>query len=101
MSFKNVVSRMDAACARKLGEVAIYDDGNGARKIRAIVDRDVEQLGAYDTHGSVRRHEASLLVSEAPNPKRGHTLEIENGRFIVDGIVSNDGYMVRVYLNED
>ena len=96
MSFGKAFSRMDAAIFKR-GEKAIY---NGTMAVRIILDLDVEQFGAFDTQGSVRRHEASFLVAEVPNPKRGQSLVTDSGTFKIDGVISNDGSIVRVHINE-
>lgn len=97
MSFKNMAKDMDAALFNEFSEVGIYQ-----KKYRAsvVIDKDVEQFGAFDTRGNARRHEVSFLVSEIPKPKRGHILETEEGSFVFDSLISNDGNIARWHLNE-
>lgn len=96
-SFKKAVSAMDAVLFDSFGEPAIY---NGSTKARVVIDLDVEQLGAFDTQGPVRRHEVSFLVSEISNPKRGQAIVAESGEYILDGSIVNDGRVARWHINE-
>jgi len=87
---------MDAAIFKR-ADKAIY---NGNSLVKIIVDKDVEQFGAFDTKGSARRNEASFLVTQVPNPKRGQTVQCEDGLYEIDGVISNDGSVVKVHINE-
>ena len=97
MSFNSSIKNMDDVLINEFGESAIY---NGVTACKALIDRDVEQFGAFDTQGPVRRHEATFLVSEVPNPKRGQSLVTDSGTFKIDGVISNDGFIVKVHINE-
>lgn len=97
MSFSDMVRDMDAALFNQLSEVGIY---NGSTKVSVVIDKDVEQFGAFDTTGPARRHEVSFLVSEIPSPKRGQTIEVDQGTFKLDGSISNDGFVARWHINE-
>ena len=97
MGFDDLVEDMTAAAIEVFGIAAIY---NGATACTVVVDRDVEQFGAFDTQGPAKRHEASFLVAEVPNPKRGQSLVTDSGTFKIDGVISNDGFIVRVHINE-
>jgi hypothetical protein len=98
MSFRKAVSRMDAACFKRLGDGKAILDGKHLVSVK--IDLDVEQFGAFDTTVPARRHEVSFLVCEIPNPKRGQTIQTEQGTFILDGSISNDGYVARWHINE-
>ena len=96
MSFDELIADMDDSLMASFGEVAIY---NRRYKVSVVIDKDVAQLGEFDTHGPVRRHEASFLVAEVPAPKRGQSLETNQGNFVLDGVITNDGHIVRVHIN--
>jgi hypothetical protein len=68
--------------------------------VQVIIDKDVEQFGAFETKGPARRHEASFLGVDIPNPKRGQTIQCEDATYEIDGIISNDGSVIKVHINE-
>lgn len=97
MSFKSSLNDMDAVLFNEFAEDSIY---NGVSICHAVIDMDVEQFGGFDTRGAARRHEASLLVAEVPAPKRGQSLVTDTQKFVIDGVISNDGFVVKVHINE-
>ena len=97
-NFRKLVNRMDAVCMKLLGDgFAIYDN---KCKVQVKIDLNVEQFGGFDTQGTARRHEVEVFVSEVPDAKRGHTLETDDGKFVFDGQISNDGHISRWHINE-
>lgn len=97
MSFKNSVSDMDIALFDTFADKVIY---NSKTLVSAVIEKDVEQFGGFDTTGPARRHEISFMVCEVPSPKRGDTIETEDGNFVLDGSISNDGFVARWHINE-
>lgn len=96
-TFDDLMTDVDGVLFDTFGDRAIV---NGV-VVDAIIDRDVEQFGAYDTTGPARRHEATFRVCQVPAPKRGHIVNTDNGDYTIDGIISNDGFVIRVHLNEN
>jgi hypothetical protein len=95
--FDKSVLEMDDNTMSTFGQKAIL---NNSFSVDVVIDLDVEQFGGFDTTGQARRHEVSFLSASMPEPKRGHTLEIEAGKFVFDGQISNDGHISRWHLNE-
>jgi len=96
--FRKLANRMDAVCMRILGDGrAIY---NNKCVVQVKIDMNVEQFGGFDTKGPARRHEVEFFTYEIPSPKRGHTLETDEGVFKLDGEISNDGNLTRWHINE-
>jgi hypothetical protein len=95
-SFDDIMRGADDVLFGTFGDKAIV---NGI-VADAIISRDVEQFGAYDTTGPARRHEATFRVCQVPSPKRGQIVNTDNGDYVIDGIISNDGMVIRVHLNE-
>lgn len=70
--------------------------GGDPSPITAIIDRDVEQVGEY---GQVMepRTEISFQKSEyADKPKRNDEITADTETFVVDGLISDDGAIVKV-----
>ena len=75
--------------------------GGDPSPIIAIVDRDVEQVGEY---GQVmeRRTEISFQKSEySAKPKRNDEITVDAEAFLVDGLISDDGAILKVAVRAD
>lgn len=96
-NFDKLIADMDASLFDTFSKKAIYKN---SYLISVVIDKDVEQFGGFDTTGPARRHEISFMVCEVPSPKRGDTIETEDGNFVLDGSISNDGFVARWHINE-
>jgi len=97
MNFKSMLANMDDALFNEFSEAAIY---NKKSRVSVVIDKDAEQFGGFDTRGAARRNEVTFLNAEVTNPKRGHTLETDEGIFSFDGQISNDGHVSKWHINE-
>lgn len=99
-AFDKAAARLEAAVFAQMADVGEYDDGTGPREVQVIIDRDVEQRDMYETSLPARRHEAEFLRHEVPRPKRGHTVIVCGQRWVWDGLIADDGFIVRGHVNE-
>lgn len=76
---------------------AIYDQ---TKKVTVLIHKNVVRFGGFDTTGSEPKHEIEFLSAEIPEPKRGQTIETDEGTFRLDGSISDDGFVTRWHINE-
>jgi hypothetical protein len=104
--FDDAIDLLNDTLQSTFGDAATYDDrsGNPARPISIIINRIQAEASIYSTAVPVRRHQGELRLSElSREPKRGDvivvTTGLNKGTWTVDGIISDDGDAVSVYLN--
>lgn len=75
------------------GEAATYV----FQTITVIVDRSVEVVGDF---GQVvdRRTVLSALKTDMPTPMRGQSITVGGTAYTLDGVISDDGHIVKVWL---
>lgn len=82
-----------------LGDDVIYKRGSKTYAIKASVEHNVERVG-NDGYVTERRTEIEFLKTDVPlQPIRGDLIKENTTTFTVDGIVSDDGSYIRVYVH--
>lgn len=97
--FDQLVSEMDSSLMEVFGDACTYNDlTNPVIETRVAIEKNVEIMSAYDTQMPARRNVASLIKSDIPDPKRGHTITVGSETHIVDRLNTDDGHIVTVLL---
>ncbi|OLF82659.1 hypothetical protein AWH63_06550 [Marinobacter sp. C18] len=97
--FDELLIDADPGFFEVMGDACVYTDGAAnTYPTRVIIEKNVEQFSAYETTVPVRRNVASLIKSEVPDPKRGHTIQSGADTYTVDQLASDDGHVLRVLL---
>lgn len=95
--FDEAISSMDIAL---FNEFSVSGRYQGSKSVDVILDRNAEQFGTFETTVPARRHEISFLNAQITDPKRGHSITVEKKTYLLDGEISDDGFVSRWHLNE-
>ena len=77
----------------------ISKDGT-SKPVRAVLDRNSAEIGEYGVTVAIRPA-IDFLVSEMPVIEQGSEVQLpDGGSWILERQASNDGYIVRVWVEE-
>lgn len=97
--FDDLLTDADPGFFVLMGDPCIYTDNqSNTYETRVIIEKNVEQVTAYETTMPARRTVASFLKSAVPAPKRGHSFVVGADTYTVDQLESDDDHVIRVLL---